>query len=616
METTTRAELREFTLRAILCGVLFGCLFGAANAYLGLKAGLTVSTSIPIAVLSAAVFKLLPRGGTLLEANMAQTIGSASSSLASGTIFTIPALFLWGFAPPVHQVALLAFFGGLLGILAMIPLRRLLIVQADAELPYPEGRACAEVLRATQESSSGGRWIFIGIALGAAIKLVTGALHLLPEDVATSLAAMPNAQLAIKVAPALLAVGYIVGFKASAVMVSGALITSLVLYPLITKVHTAAGGAGLTPKAIKDQFTIFVGAGAVTCAGLFTVIKTAPTMVQSLAAVVRGFGGGAANESRERTDRDLPSWVIVVGLVTLVIVLSTVPWLFAGDLGLGARTVAALGVALFGFLFVPVSSRLVGLIGVSSNPVSAMALITIASTAAIFLALGWTGTAGMGAVLTVGTVVCVAASKAGDISQDLKTGWLVKGTPALQQAGQLIAASVACWVIALVVIALGESSNGFSDGTIAAPQANLMKTVVEAVLGGSLPWDLLLSGVALGGVGILAGLPALPFALGIYLPLSTMASVFVGGIVRRIVDGPEAGKGKESGASAGILCASGLVAGEGLAGVLVAGFEYYRKASGAVAASHEAPTGFDLALSLGLLVFASFVLVRAGRVKV
>jgi putative OPT family oligopeptide transporter len=280
MERTRQgATVAEFTAKALVAGIAFGVLFGAANAYLGLKAGLTVSTSIPIAVLSAAVFRLLPRGGTLLEANLAQTIGSASSSLASGTIFTIPALFIWGLAPPVTQIALLAMLGGVLGILAMIPLRRLLIVQADAELPYPEGRACAEVLRATEKASSGGRWIAIGIALGFAVKIATGALHLGPEEVAAGVPALPNASVAIKIAPALLAVGYIVGFRASAVMVSGSLITALVLFPLITKVHASIPGAEeLTPKLIRDRFTIYVGAGAVTCAGLFTVFKTAPTM--------------------------------------------------------------------------------------------------------------------------------------------------------------------------------------------------------------------------------------------------------------------------------------------------------------------------------------------------
>jgi putative OPT family oligopeptide transporter len=603
-----KAALAEFTVKALVAGLVFGCLFGAANAYLGLKAGLTVSTSIPIAVLSAAVFKLLPRGGTLLEANLAQTVGSASSSLASGTIFTIPALFLWGFTPPVTQIALLAFLGGLLGILAMIPLRRLLIVQADAELPYPEGRACAEVLRASEGASSGGKWIAAGIALGFAIKIATGAFRWAPEEVSGAVPAMPNAMLAIKIAPALLAVGYIVGFRAAAVMVSGSLITALVLVPLITKVQAAAPGAEmLAPKLIRDRFTIYIGAGAVTCAGLFTVFKTAPTMWSSLKAVAQGLRGSAGARRPERTDRDLPSWVIVAGLAGLIATVSLVPWLIAGDLPLGGRVVAAIGVALFGFLFVPVSSRLVGLIGVSSNPTSAMALITIAGTAAAFLAIGWTGREAMAAVLTVGTIVCVAASKAGDISQDLKTGRLLGATPALQQFGQLIAAAVACWAVAFVVSSM---SGGVRDGSIDAPQAHLMRTVVEAVLGGTLPWDLLLSGAALGAVGILAGLPALPFALGIYLPLSTMAAVFVGGVVRRIGDAAAGREGGKEGASSGILCASGFVAGEGLAGVLIAGHAYF---TGAAKGAAGARTAAELAVSLALLAACGVVLHRAGK---
>jgi putative OPT family oligopeptide transporter len=302
---------------------------------------------------------------------------------------------------------------------------------------------------------------------------------------------------------------------------------------------------------------------------------------------------------------------LVVGLLGMVAVLALVPWIFAGELSLGARFVAALGVALFGFIFVPVSSRLVGVIGVSSNPVSAMALITLAGTAGIFLALGWKGPAAMAAVLTVGTVVCVAASKAGDISQDLKTGWLVGGTPALQQFGQLIAAAVACWAVAGVVTAIGNSPEGFGDG---APQARLMKTVVEAVLGGSLPWDLVLSGAALAGVGILAGLPGLPFALGIYLPLSTMATVFIGGCVRKYVETRRAADSgaKEGEIGAGILCASGFVAGEGLAGVLIAGWAYWTHAG-----RHSAPpaTSLELLGSLALLLVAAYVLMRASRAK-
>jgi len=606
-------RLAEFTIKAVLAGLLFGSLFGAANAYLGLKAGLTVSTSIPIAVLSALVFQLFPRKGTILEANMAQTVGSASSSLASGTIFTIPALFLWGVVPSVWQVALLAMCGGVLGILAMVPLRRLLIVQADAELPYPEGRACAEVLRATQTGGSGGRWIVVGIVVGIAMKIVFGAFHLLPEEVAWAPSFLPNGKVALSLAPALMAVGFIVGFRASAVMVSGAVLSSLVLYPLVTTTHFAglvdagqAGATALGASAVKSRFLLYVGAGAVAAAGLFTVVRTAPTMLASLRAVVAGFAASKGDGAADATDRDVPGSVLIGGLAALIAALVLVPGLFAGELPLGGRIAAALGVAVFGFLFVPVSSRLVGVIGVSSNPTSAMALITLAGTAGIFLSLGWKGVAAQAAVLTVGTVVCVAASKAGDISQDLKTGWLVKGTPYLQQFGQLIAACVACWVVAAVVIAMGETY-GFDEGGLAAPQARLMKTMVEAVLGANLPWDLLVMGGLVSATGMLAGLPALPFALGIYLPLSTLAAVFVGGCVRRFVES----RGKERlDAESGVLCASGFVAGEGLAGVLIAAYAYLSDAGRHTAAPYAPWEGWAALAVFGIAVV---VLARSAR---
>jgi putative OPT family oligopeptide transporter len=614
-------RLAEFTFKAVLSGLLFGVLFGAANAYLGLKAGLTVSTSIPIAVLSALAFQLFPRRGTILETNLAQTVGSASSSLASGTIFTIPALFMWGLVPDLGQVAMLAMLGGLLGILAMVPLRRLLIVQADAELPYPEGRACAEVLRAS--GTSGARWIVTGIAAAFLLKLLYGALHALPEEVEWAPQFLENGALALKLSPALLAVGFIVGYRAAAVMVSGAVLASLVLYPLATSTHLAglvdAGvqdAKALSTGAVRSRFLLYVGAGAVAAAGLFTVVKTAPTMLASLRAVLGGMakrspGGGeatagAAGGAPDATDRDVPGAVLLGGLAAIVAALALVPGIFAGDLSLPARLVAAVGVAVFGFLFVPVSSRLVGVIGVSSNPTSAMALITLAGTALVFAALGWKGVAAQAAVLTVGTVVCVAASKAGDISQDLKTGWLVKGTPYLQQYGQLIAACVACWVIAAVVIAMGKTY-GFGDDGLAAPQARLMKTMVEAVLGASLPWDLLVMGGLLSGTGILVGLPALPFALGIYLPLSTLAAVFVGGCVRRFAER----RAKERlDVEAGVLCASGFVAGEGLAGVLIAGWAYYTGAGRARPMPYEAWEGW---LAIAVFGIAVILLQRSTR---
>lgn len=608
-KSTAEAEVVEFTVQALACGLVFGVLFGAANAYLGLKAGLTVSTSIPIAVLSVAIFRGFSAlfglsGSTLLQANMAQTIGSASSSLASGTIFTIPALFLWGIVPPLHQVAILALCGGLLGILAMVPLRRLLIVQADAELPYPEGRACADVLRATERGTTGGRWIFIGLGLGAALKLLVTQFHLLPETMTWRFGF--NASLALSLSPALLAVGFIIGHRAASVMVVGGFLTSLVLHPLVTKAqHAGAGEAAalLTAKEVKDQFLIYVGAGAVAAAGLLTIVRTGPTMVRSLAAVVSGLKRSSGTALAERTDRDVPGKVLVIGIAVVVTLLAFVPGVLAGELSFVQRLCAALGATVFAFLFVPVSSRLVGVIGVSSNPTSAMALITLAGTAGVFLLLGWSGTDARAAVLTVGTVVCVAASKAGDISQDLKTGQLVQATPAKQQFGQLIAAAVACWAVAGVVVAIGHGE-GFGEGGMPAPQARLMKTVVEAVLGESLPWDLMAMGGAMSACAALVGLPALSFALGVYLPLATLATIFVGGLVRRAVER------SEGSAETGILCASGFVAGEGLAGVLIAGYAFWKKLG---RYSGEEPSSAETWIACAVLLAVAYVLYRSTK---
>jgi putative OPT family oligopeptide transporter len=557
-------------------------IFGAANAYLGLRVGLTVSTSIPIAVLSIALFRAGSSfwgRGTILEANLAQTIGSASSSLATGTIFTIPALFLWGSPPSYWQVAILALLGGLLGVCAMIPLRRLLIVQANDELPYPEGRACAEVLKVSEGDSSASKWIFIGLLAGIVIKLSLGFLHIFPDSIEYELPWLPKAVLALEIAPALLAVGYIVGYRASAIMVSGSLIAAVVLIPLFAII-----GKDLTsplfPEVLKARIPIhdmsagqiwssyvrYIGAGAVAAAGTLAVLQSLPTMYQSLKAILKGLKRKPAQiGENERLDTDLPGGVVIIGAIIVVLVLAFVPGLFAGGLNFPQRLVAALGVAIFGVLFVAVSSRIVGLIGVSSNPTSGMTLVTLLATSAIFVALGWrTGNAQL-AVLTVGTVVCIAASKAGDISQDLKTGYLVGATPYRQQAGQLLSASVACWAVAGTVIALGAAYQ-FGSKEMPAPQATLMKTVIEGVLSGSLPWGLVGVGVAFAISAALAGLPGLAFAIGLYLPLSSMTPIFLGGLVRRFTDGKT---GKED-SNAGVLCASGLIAGEGLAGIAIA----------------------------------------------
>jgi putative OPT family oligopeptide transporter len=586
MATTSRPApgeppLAEFTLRAALAGIVFGVIFGAANTYLGLRVGLTVSTSIPIAVLSVALFRLMRgSGAAILEANLSQTIGSASSSLAAGTIFTIPALFLWGLAPPLWQVATLALLGGYLGIAAMVPLRRLLIVRSADELPYPEGTACAEVLRATAASSAGGGWIFVGLAVGAGIKLALGAASLFPSELGMHVPALPKAELAFEIAPALLAVGYILGYQKSAVMVSGSLISWLVLIPLIALVGDALP-APLSPEPtalVRDMTAVqiwrlyvrYIGAGAVAAAGIVTVMRSLPTMYDSLRAVLRGLQApqeGASAETVPRTDRDVPGWVVLAVPAAVVVTLVAVPGLLAGEMSFAPRLVASLGVAVFGVLFVVVSSRIVGLIGVSSNPTSGMALVTLLGVSLVFVLCGWTDASARAAILTVGTVVCIAASKAGDISQDLKTGYLVGATPARQQLGQFLGAAFACWAVAGTVLLLGSAFT-FGGSELPAPQATLMKTVIEGVLAGSLPWELVGTGSAFALCAIIAGLPGLSFAVGVYLPLASLTPIFAGGIVRRVTD---ARRGNNAGESdPGILAASGLIAGEGLAGVAIA----------------------------------------------
>lgn len=632
-------ELPEFTVRAIAAGVVFGIVFGAANAYLGLRVGLTVATSIPISVLTVALFRLMKSDRTMiLEANLAQTVGSASSSLAAGTIFTIPALFLWGIIPPYWQIAGLAFLGAVLGISAMVPLRRLLIVQSADELPYPEGTACAEVLRATTAESSGGRWIFLGLGVGAAIKLAIGAACLIESDLTTLLPFLPKAELALEIAPALLAVGYILGYRQSAIMVSGSLISALALTPLIGLV-----GDGLTsplfPESTKlihdlsagqiwSRYVRYIGAGAVAAAGIVTVIRSMPTMVSSLKAVLKGLRGPVAGpgstgdtvENTERTDRDVPGWMVLAGPAIVVLSLIGIPGLLAGEMSLVPRIAAALGVAIFGVLFVVVSSRIVGLIGVSSNPTSGMTLVTLLGTALVFVLCGWTDPSARAAILTVGTVVCIAASKAGDISQDLKTGYLVGATPARQQLGQLIGAAFACWAIAGTVLLLGQAFT-FGSEQLPAPQATLMKTVIDGVLTGSLPWGLVGTGAAFSLGAMLAGLPGLAFAVGIYLPLGSLTPIFLGGCIRALVERKRKGKAIEG--DPGILAASGLIAGEGLAGVAIALMVAIQTRGGGFGAWlgswHFAEKGFvrlegSLALSLGLILIGaiSLFIYRAG----
>jgi putative OPT family oligopeptide transporter len=573
-------EQAEFTGAAAVTGVVLGIVFGAANAYLGLRVGMTVSASIPAAVMTVALFRAFGRRGTILEANLSQTIGSASTSLATGTIFTIPALFLWGMPPAYLQMVVLAFLGGLLGIAAMIPLRRMLIVQAHQELPYPEGTACAEVLRATAGGTSASAWIFRGMALGAAVKLALAVGFLMPGELRSALPVLPKAELALEVAPALLGVGFILGYRQAAVCVAGSLISALVLTPLIawTGASLVAPLAPATEGLVREmgagqiwsRYVRYIGAGAVATAGILTVLRGLPTMVGALTAVVRGLGRGAGGAARaERTDRDLPGSFVLGGVAVVVLVSGLVPGVFAGNMGGVQRAILAAGVGVFGVLFVAVAARIVGIVGVTSQPTSGIALVTLLGVATVFAAKGWTDAASRAAVLTVGTIVAIAASKAGDISQDLKTGYLVGATPYRQQLGQVIGAAFACWAVGATVLLISRAW-GFGTKEIAAPQATLMKTIVEGVLAGQLPWDLVLSGAGLSIGAMLCGVSGLAFAIGVYLPLATMAPLYVGGCMRAACE--RARRGAAPGeADPGVLAASGLVAGEGLAGVAVAG---------------------------------------------
>ncbi|HEX7833250.1 MAG TPA: OPT/YSL family transporter, partial [Thermoanaerobaculia bacterium] len=476
--------------------------------------------------------------------------------------------------------------------------------------------------------------IFIGLAVGAVVKLAIGALMLIESDLSMMLPVLPKAELALEIAPALLAVGYILGYRQSAIMVSGSMISAIVLTPII-----AAVGANLTtplfPEATKtiaelsagqiwSRYVRYIGAGAVAAAGIVAVIRALPTMWSSFAAVVKGVrkGDNAVDERNvPRTDRDVPSWVVLVTPAIVVITLVAVPGLLAGNMAFAPRLVAALGVAIFGVAFVVVSSRIVGLIGVSSNPTSAMALVTLLGVSVTFVALGWRDPSARAAILTVGTVVCIAASKAGDISQDLKTGFLLGATPARQQLGQFIGAAFACWAIAGTVLLLGQQYT-FGSPDLAAPQATLMKTVIDGVLSGSMPWGLVGTGAALTICALIAGLPGLAFAVGIYLPLGSLTPIFLGGIIRRIVDARRGNKAADN--DAGILGASGMIAGEGLAGVLIAGIVALTTKSEGLKATlssmHFAAKDFThlhgavaVVVGVAIVVAVCAILYRAGR---
>jgi putative OPT family oligopeptide transporter len=479
---------------------------------------------------------------TILESNMSQTIGSASSSLASGVIFTIPALFLWGLSPSLLELTLLAMCGGLLGTLAMIPLRRPLIKKEHGHLPYPEGTACAEILVASERGGTQARTVFSALGIGAVYKACTDIVHLWPEDFVQKIPKLPKGVFTLEAAPMFLGVGYILGYNVSAVMVAGSLVSAMIFIPLIAHFgqyiveplfpETVKPIADMSADEIWSRYIRYIGAGGVAAGGILTIVRTLPTMVGAFRA---GLGELTQRESRaagvERTDTDMSFKHLLVGVVAIVLVIAFVPTVLAHVDSVGMRVVAALCVAFFAFFFVTVSSRIVGYVGVSSNPTSGMTIATLIGTSTVFYLLGWTDTVGKVTALTVGTIVCTAASIAGDTSQDLKTGFLLGATPKRQQWGQLIGVLTSATAVCASVMVL-NSQYGFGTTDLPAPQATLMKTVIEGILSANLPWTLVFIGALMALIVELLGIRALPFAVGLYLPLSSMSPIFAGGVFR------------------------------------------------------------------------------------
>jgi putative OPT family oligopeptide transporter len=629
----------EFTGKAIVIGVLFGLLFGASTVYLGLRAGLTVSASIPIAVLAISVLKRLG-GSTILENNIVQTIGSAGESVAGGVVFTIPALiFLTPYGPAYFsyfQIAMLAFAGGILGTLMMVPLRRALIVKEHGVLPYPEGTACADVLVAGEKGGRLASMVFGGLGVGALWKSLSWIFNLFLTELDYSTprgTQFPNATLNIDISPEYMGVGYVIGPRIAGTMFAGGVLSWLVLLPLLTilggyigvpvpPIHPnfannpATGRPFLISEMSAAQlwsaYIRYIGAGAVLAAGLITLGRTLPTIVASAREGLKDFGAGGG-AARIRTERDIPTIFVLGGSLLLAVFLVVAP-----KMPTQGNPLAAVLVIIFGFLFVTVSSRITGLIGTSSNPISGMTIATLILTCILFVALGWTGDIYSPIAICVGAVVCIAAANAGGTSQDLKTGYLVGATPIYQQIGLIIGVITSAAVIGLTTMYL---HNVFGIGTpkLPAPQATLMATIIKGLLSRNLPWGLVLVGVFIAVALELCGIRSLSFAVGSYLPIATTAPIFAGGLVRAFVE-RKTGQREESEIGAGTLFSSGLIAGGSLCGILYAvlvgtGHVEGPAAIGSMLAFlHEGTSGY-LASALLFLALGA-VLYKAAQKKV
>ena len=576
--------LPEFTVTSILMGIILAVVFGAANAYLGLEVGMTVSASIPAAVISLGVIRVIMKKNSILESNMVQTIGSAGESLAAGAIFTMPALFLWAEEgkidmPGYLEITLIALFGGILGVLFMIPLRKALIVEEHGTLPYPEGMACAEVLLAGEEGGSNASTVFAGMGLGAAFKFIVDGLKVVPSDIVTPDIKGYAGQIGVEIYPALIGVGYICGPSISSYMFAGGIIAWLVLIPAVVFFggsidFATLGNTGLAGQTIAEVYAAngasaiwsnvikYVGAGAIATGGVISLLKSLPLIIKTFAGAMKSLKNTSGG-TNVRTDRDL-KMPVVLGIILIVIILI---WLVPS---VPVSLLGAFLIAIFGFFFATVSSRMVGLIGSSNNPVSGMAIATLLISTFVLKATGNTGMAGMTGAIAIGSIICVIAAIAGDTSQDLKTGFIVGATPAKQQVGELIGVVASGFAIAGVMSLLNKAW-GFGSAEIPAPQATLMKMIVEGIMDAKLPWVLVFMGVFLALALEVLRVPVMPFAIGLYLPIYLSCGMMVGGVVRLFLDKKkEAEAKKKEMISNGTLYCAGMIAGEGLVGILMA----------------------------------------------
>lgn len=626
----TKKQNVEFTGTAVILGILLAVLFGGANAYLGLRVGMTVSASIPAAVISMGIIRILLKKESVLENNMVQTIGSAGESLAAGAIFTIPALFMWSDktganAPSFWEISLIALCGGLLGVLFMVPLRNMLIVKEKDTLPYPEGTACAKVLLAAERAGESVT-VFAGLFIGAVYKFIADGFKLFPSEVDYSVKRYKGAGIGADVLPALLGVGYICGPRVASFLFAGGILAWFVIMPLLvlagsnTVLYPATEAIGtLDTWGVWSNYIRYIGAGAVAAGGIISLVKSLPLIGKTLADTFKGWRNGRervpeTNESEEncqaegvikkQKSRELPSKLVVAGIIVLAMLLWLLPMVPVNLFG-------AIIIIVFGFFFATVSSRMVGLVGSSNNPVSGMAIATLIAATFLLKVTGNTGMIGMVAAICIGTVICIIAAMAGDTSQDLKTGYLVGATPVKQQIGEMIGVVVAAFTIGGVLYLL-NAAWGYGSTELPAPQATLMRMVVEGVMEGNLPWNFVFVGVAVAAVAEILRIPVLPFAVGLYLPVHLSVPIMIGGLLRLLYDvrvkrakeqlchakenrkegqndfteneisyEPESSplpmdelkanlQKMENANERGILYASGLIAGEGIVGILLA----------------------------------------------